>query len=499
MAVQDINVNINAVDNTKAAVASAQRSAATLAHHYNKVGNAAVTMSKNQRTATRSMRGQWGQLGQQVQDVAVQLQMGQNAMFVLAQQGSQIASLMGPGGAIAGGFLAVAAAIAGALVPSLFEANRELGRLSEEALEAVGSVERLTEVQYEAAIIEQNRKIEESLNKQKKLKADLAREEEKLKPKTQTGVMGFTSTDIVPGAAEERAKAIKEEMTLIGAEIDTAKQNAEKLTQALIDFKKERTSGEGSVWQEFLDERSFAAIEEQDKAIFKRSEELVREHTQKRRELTNLGLVGEQADLKNNFVMQQALVEEYAQKQIITEQEKADAISRINANARKSAISEFSKGVDALGQYNKKAFAISKGVKTAEAIMNTYAGANQALAAYPPPFSYIAAAGQIAFGMAQVAQIRSQSFSGRAGGGLVQGGQPYMVGEQGREMFVPSTNGTIVKNSDLTQGGGKTVNINFSITTVDARGFDELLTSRRGQIVSMVNRAMNDRGRVGVV
>jgi SLT domain-containing protein len=155
------------------------------------------------------------------------------------------------------------------------------------------------------------------------------------------------------------------------------------------------------------------------------------------------------------------------------------------------------KSLAKLGNYNKKAFKIAKGVKTAEAIMNTYAGANQALAAYPPPFSYIAAAGQIAFGMAQVAQIKSQSFAGRAAGGMVQAGQPYMVGEMGKEMFIPNTGGRIVNNRDTEAGLGAT-NINFSITTVDARGFDELLNSRRGQIVNMVNRAMNDRGRAGV-
>ncbi|EPT7034236.1 phage tail length tape measure family protein [Cronobacter malonaticus] len=82
--------------------------------------------------ATRSMgnmRGVFGQLGYQIQDVAVQLQMGQNAMMVFAQQGSQIASIFGPGGAIAGAIIAITGAIAGALLPSLFnskDATKEL-------------------------------------------------------------------------------------------------------------------------------------------------------------------------------------------------------------------------------------------------------------------------------------------------------------------------------------------------------------------------------------
>ena len=132
--------------------------------------------------------------------------------------------------------------------------------------------------------------------------------------------------------------------------------------------------------------------------------------------------------------------------------------------------------------------------------MNTYAGATKALATYPPPFSFAMAAGAVAMGMAQVAQIRSQSFSGKAVGGKVEAGTPYMVGEQGREMFIPSTRGQIVKNSDVESmgGGGGVTNINFSITANDTAGFDKLLTSRRSQIVNMVNQAMNDKGRAGV-
>ena len=58
----------------------------------------------------RLIRGGFGQMGHQVQDVAVQLQGGTDAMIVFGQQGGQIASLFGPGGAIVGAFLAVGAA-----------------------------------------------------------------------------------------------------------------------------------------------------------------------------------------------------------------------------------------------------------------------------------------------------------------------------------------------------------------------------------------------------
>ena len=42
----------------------------------------------------------------------------------------------------------------------------------------------------------------------------------------------------------------------------------------------------------------------------------------------------------------------------------------------------------------------------------------------------------------------------RASGGQVQAGVPYTVGEQGREMFVPNTNGVVVPHGALNAGGG---------------------------------------------
>lgn len=71
----------------------------------------------------RSFKGAAGQLGFQVQDIAVQLQAGQNAMLILGQQGSQIASIFGPGGAVIGAFIAISSAMAGALIPQLLKSK----------------------------------------------------------------------------------------------------------------------------------------------------------------------------------------------------------------------------------------------------------------------------------------------------------------------------------------------------------------------------------------
>jgi len=83
-------------------------------------------------------------------------------------------------------------------------------------------------------------------------------------------------------------------------------------------------------------------------------------------------------------------------------------------------------------------------------------------------------------------------FSGRASGGSVQKGQPYMVGERGAELFVPNQSGQIQQSARGGNGGATTVN--FNINTVDASGFEELLVRSRGTITQLINSAVNERG-----
>ena len=46
----------------------------------------------------------------------------------------------------------------------------------------------------------------------------------------------------------------------------------------------------------------------------------------------------------------------------------------------------------------------------------------------------------------------------RADGGPVSANRPYIVGEQGPELMIPHSSGTVLPNSQLA-AGGKTVNI----------------------------------------
>jgi hypothetical protein len=95
----------------------------------------------------------------------------------------------------------------------------------------------------------------------------------------------------------------------------------------------------------------------------------------------------------------------------------------------------------------------------------------------------------------------------RALGGPTSGNMPYMVGERGPELFVPNNSGTIVPNDRLNfgsgmeteMGRGNSANITFNINTLDARDFDNLLTTRQDLIISLINRGLTERGKARLV
>jgi phage-related minor tail protein len=72
-------------------------------------------------------------------------------------------------------------------------------------------------------------------------------------------------------------------------------------------------------------------------------------------------------------------------------------------------------------------------------------------------------------------------------GGPVTAGSPYIVGERGPELFVPSQGGGIVPNHAMA-GGGVTVNI----SAVDAKGVRRLLLDNNGAVAEALARAIRD-------
>ena len=110
-------------------------------------------------------------------------------------------------------------------------------------------------------------------------------------------------------------------------------------------------------------------------------------------------------------------------------------------------------------------------------------------------FSSLFNIGMSAFGGGGMTPIDASVVSPFAEGGSVRGGMPITVGERGRELFVPNTNGTIVPNHDM----GSASNITFNIQANDVRGIKELLIDNRATIINLVNQGANQKGKSNVV
>ena len=61
----------------------------------------------------------------------------------------------------------------------------------------------------------------------------------------------------------------------------------------------------------------------------------------------------------------------------------------------------------------------------------------------------------------------TNAFSGKALGGAVGAGRPYMVGERGPELFVPGAQGNIIPNNAM---GGSNIVVNVDASGSQAQG-----------------------------
>ena len=82
---------------------------------------------------------------------------------------------------------------------------------------------------------------------------------------------------------------------------------------------------------------------------------------------------------------------------------------------------------------------------------------------------------------------------GKAKGGSVSSNSPYMVGEQGPELFVPGKSGTIVPNNALGGGGATTNNyITNNINALDSRSVAQVFAENRQTLLGTVEYARKE-------
>jgi hypothetical protein len=84
---------------------------------------------------------------------------------------------------------------------------------------------------------------------------------------------------------------------------------------------------------------------------------------------------------------------------------------------------------------------------------------------------------------------------GLASGGPAQANQPYIVGEEGPELFVPKSSGTVVPNGASMGGGNAQVTNNYitnNINAVDAKSVAELFVQNRKTLLGATMMARKE-------
>lgn len=477
----------------------------------------------------RLMRGGVGQLGHQIQDMAVQAQMGTDAFIILGQQGSQVAALLGPGGAMFGAVLAIGAAIAGPLIKHLSAAGASMEDLAERVdalsessrhlfpeLEAVARAmqdQRVRERADEIAdLTEKNNRLNKELidtrdgtlgaalseSKRARILADIS---EKIVANNQNMAVARAeivqlvevqdeekdSTDKVTDALEEKNAALKKSVDTYGMNsVQMAVYEAAK-DGVITSLERENIALTGSLLQLQLNTQATkdAAKAESDLAKEIERTEQARLRSQQAAGSSALGLfqsmLGEEEQIQVELEKRQSIVDEALRTEAINismaealrtmivadaakkrtdiaEKEAAD-----QASLRQKAIQGVGDQLMSLDANNKKVFQMQKGYRMAEATISAFQAANNALAApFPFPIPQAMAATALTLGLANVAQIKAQSFAG--GGFTGYGARAGGLDGKGGRMAMIHPNETII---DHRNGGAAGVTI---VNNVDARG-----------------------------
>jgi len=180
----------------------------------------------------RLMKGSIQQVGFQVGDFATQVSAGQSAIVAFGQQASQLAGIMGPGGAVLGAVIAIGAGIAGAFVRGMGEGEEATKSLREQIDELNLSFNDLTKNQREALELERARGQQQA----NKRIAEQREELEKLR-ETESNLLRLQSMAANdPGLADvfnaDDLRETQDEITELAGKIDTAEKRAEHSRKA---------------------------------------------------------------------------------------------------------------------------------------------------------------------------------------------------------------------------------------------------------------------------
>ena len=545
-----------------------------------KVGKAA----KKTVAPMKNMRAQAQQASYQFQDIAVQAQMGTNWFTIIGQQGSQLASVFGPSGAVTGALIAFSAILGGVVYNSLNSTGEAMEELEDDMDGLVDKFDELTAAQkafvrvgVEEKISNNNkliREAEKELNSLNSLslsfnqiffgdsfeekQARIVEVTANIDTLTQKNASLTASVDDTTTSTEDLIKKLEEEYNVLGLtgvalaeyKAKQSQANAEDTNTILIlagkiekyEENEERIKRVAKANEELLEselalKRFFdGEADKKDKKDASDAKKLASQKASAEAFLLQIAQSGmNEAELLKSIndekgkvladgytkglideeqflIAAQQLNEKYSKDKLLLKEAEAQAELDIKMQVVTglSGIAGQLSGLAAEGSREAKVlFAVQKALAIAQIIVATEQAAALAsvFTAGLGPVAWLASReGVRAMGYASAGIVAGTAIAGgRALGGQVRGGESYLVGERGPELLTMGSSGRIATNENLKKAVGSesgqaqaNVSVNFSIQANDTAGFDRLLNSRRGQIISMINQAVNNRGRASI-
>ena len=420
------------------------------------------------------------QAGFQVGDFAVQVQNGTNVLTAFGQQGSQLAGIFGAQGAVIGAVIAIVSALGTAFIKSrdvakslsdeLEALDDNLGNLinvtktSEDAFKFLRKeyndtseeVVKLFELQKKAAefdVANSIRKTTEALTKELQVVANLA--------KRQRDLIEIQNDQTSRTSDEVRAKnQLATTTQLVTDKFKLQEGQAELLGIAFSKLNEVNPFEQPIQAANALSEITEILATDLDsltKSQFETIQSMLQFEIQLRKTAVATG------ELKNEFGL--------------TEKESADLANGI------------------AGSFGDSFTSIVKGTQTVKEAFR-----NMAMSIIDQLFQVLVVQRLVGFisGGLQSSEnpllkglFGAPTPSGAAIGGSVQRGRPVIVGERGKELFIPASSGSIVANKNM-QGGGVTINQTINVATGVQQTVRTEIASLMPQIAEATKTAVAD-------
>lgn len=468
------------------------------------------------------------QVGYQVQDFAVQVQGGTSALVALGQQGSQLLGIFGPYGAIAGMILAIGTGLAGAFMAAKNAGDESVKTFGEYKDVIDEAKKATTQLRLETFMLTMGikdateAKLRDTIASLKQQAPDARSRQKYLREETLTGKIGGYlgvnpfSLSMVGQAAED--KRILDNLKEAEATLKSLVEGRKKFETA------DETFGTGKEDRE----KSLQVAKELALASFDRAQNAKASYDANAEDLLILKQANEAEALRRKIISEKidimgveaqfAITQlksahdlelaEFRRLEAIKAAEEADRKAKqALADKNKQDAKNLQKLIDKYKQYQGLVNDISRSVedglvsiaertKTVEEAFKDMAAdiirqLYRVLVVQQMVGSFNAATGE----GSGLAGFFGGMFKPRANGGPVTAGQPYLVGERGPELFVPSSNGGVVANDKM--GGGVTVVQNLNISTGVSQTVRAEIRNLMPQIAETAKSAVVDSKRRG--